>query len=172
MHKHIRRRTIFLFCFRNEGSGAKQCSGFEGKISKSELCKGTAAELLHYCVSKPNHDIYCVCYGTVEQSMVKARAGAPFWSKTLSGSSDLESNLERELRFGAKPWAGAHVWSQTSSGSAFGLSRAKYAMHGVVEGSGEQKHSIYCVFACLKAQSSKVGFLGFLTFSLQIASAT
>jgi len=82
--------------------------------------------------------------------MVKARAGAPFWSKTSSGSSDLESNLERELRFGAKPRAGAHVWSQTSSGSAFGLSRAKYALHGVVEGSGEQKHCIYCVFACLK----------------------
>ena len=26
----------------------------------------------------------------------KPRAGAPFWSKTLSGSSDLEPNLERE----------------------------------------------------------------------------
>ena len=53
--------VMFLLCFRNEGSGAKQCSGFEGKISKSELCTGTAAELLHYCVLKPNHDIYCVC---------------------------------------------------------------------------------------------------------------
>ena len=30
--------------FRNEGSGAKQCSGFEEKISKSELCTGTAVE--------------------------------------------------------------------------------------------------------------------------------
>ena len=100
--------------------------------------------------------------------MVKARAGAPFWSKTSSGSSDLESNLERELRFGAKPRAGAHVWSQTSSGSAFGLSRAKYAMHGVVEGSGEQKHGIYCVFARLKAQSSKVGFLQLLSFQFKL----
>ena len=69
----------------------------------------------------------------------------------MSGSLDVEPNLERELRFGAKPRAGAHVWSQTSSGSAFGLSRAKYAMHGVVEGSAEQKHGIYSVFARLKA---------------------
>ena len=29
---------------RIEGSGAKQCSGFEEKISKSELCTGTAFE--------------------------------------------------------------------------------------------------------------------------------
>jgi len=33
--------------FRSEGSGAKQCSGFEGKISKSELCAGTAEEVLY-----------------------------------------------------------------------------------------------------------------------------
>jgi hypothetical protein len=32
-------------CFRNEGSGAKQCSGFEEKISKSELCTGTTEEV-------------------------------------------------------------------------------------------------------------------------------
>ena len=30
----------------DEGSGAKQCNGFEGKISKSELCTGTAEEVL------------------------------------------------------------------------------------------------------------------------------
>ena len=33
--------------FRSEGSGAKQCSGFEGKISKSDLCAGTAEEVLY-----------------------------------------------------------------------------------------------------------------------------
>ena len=40
---------MFLLCFRSEGSGAKQCSGFEGKISKSELCTGTAEEVLYFC---------------------------------------------------------------------------------------------------------------------------
>ena len=102
--------------------------------------------------------------------MAKARVGEQWTCQTSSGSSVLEPNLERELRFGAKPRAGAPFWSKTSgapltcktsSGSAFGLSRAKYAMHGVVEGSGEQKHGIYCVFAHLKAQSSKVGLLEF-----------
>ena len=77
----------------------------------------------------------------------KPRAGALIWSQTLSGSAFEVQNLEPELMFGAKPRAGAHR----------ALSRAKYAMHGVVEGSGEQKHCIYCVFARLKAQSSKVG---------------
>jgi len=34
-------------CFRSEeGSGARQCSCFEGRINKSELCKGTAGEVL------------------------------------------------------------------------------------------------------------------------------
>jgi len=60
---------------------------------------------------------------------------------------------------------------KTSSGSAFGLSRAKYAMHSVIEGSAEQKHCIYSVFARLKAQSSKVGLFDF-EFSPQSASAT
>ena len=32
---------------RSEGSGARQCSGFEGKIRKSELCAGTAEEVLY-----------------------------------------------------------------------------------------------------------------------------
>ena len=49
----------------------------------------------------------------------KPRAGAPLWSKTSSGSADLELTLERELRFGAEPRAGALIWRQTSSGSAF-----------------------------------------------------
>jgi len=39
------------------------------------------------------------------------------YGQSSSGSSDLEPNLERELRFGEKPGAGAPFWSQTSSGS-------------------------------------------------------
>jgi len=83
-------------------------------------------------------------------------------------SSKVWSKLERELRFEAKPRAGALIWSQTSSGSSDleqnlsrssclepnlererirALSRAKYAMHGVVEGSGEQSKSmVFTVF--------------------------
>ena len=43
---------MFLLCFTSEGSGAKQCSGFEGKISKSELCTGTPKKYCIYCVSE------------------------------------------------------------------------------------------------------------------------
>jgi len=44
MHMRSRRSNVLL-CIRSEGSGAKQCSGFEGKISKSELGTGTAEEV-------------------------------------------------------------------------------------------------------------------------------
>ena len=37
--------VLYQLCFRNEGSGAKQCSGFEEKISNSELCTGTTEEV-------------------------------------------------------------------------------------------------------------------------------
>ena len=37
--------VLYQLCFRNEGSGAKQCSGSEEKISKSELCTGTTEEV-------------------------------------------------------------------------------------------------------------------------------
>ena len=33
--------------FKSEGSGAKQYSGFEGKISESGLCAGTSEEVLY-----------------------------------------------------------------------------------------------------------------------------
>ena len=46
MHRHICRSTV-LIVFRSEGSGAKQCSGFGEKISKAELCTGTAEEVLY-----------------------------------------------------------------------------------------------------------------------------
>jgi hypothetical protein len=44
-------------CFRSEGSDAKQCSGFEEKISKSELCTGTAEEVLYLlCFRRESSD--------------------------------------------------------------------------------------------------------------------
>ena len=46
MHKHIRRSTV-ITVFQKLRLSAKQCSGFVGKISKSELCTGTAEEVLH-----------------------------------------------------------------------------------------------------------------------------
>ena len=46
MHRH-RRSTIFLLCFRSEGSGAKQCSCFEGQKSNSDLCTVAAGEVLY-----------------------------------------------------------------------------------------------------------------------------
>ena len=117
-------------CFRSEGSSANQCSGSEKKISKSELCIGTAPALpCVLCLSQAKI-VFTVCCKAQSSKVwpklelessghAKPRAKAPFWSKTLSGSSDLTPNLERELRFGAKPRAGALIWSQTSSGSAF-----------------------------------------------------
>ena len=132
MHRHTE-EVLYLLCFRSEGSSANQCSGSEKKISKSELCIGTAPALTFLlCVSKAKI-VFTVCC-EAQSSKVwpklelessghakprEPRAGALFWSKTSSGSSDLEPNLERELRFGAKPRAGALIWSQTSSGSAF-----------------------------------------------------
>ena len=102
--------ALYSLCFRSAGSGAKQCSYFEGKISKSELCTVTSEAQSSKVWPKLE----------LESSRhAKPRAGAPLWSKTSSGSADLELNLERELRFGAKPRAGALIWSQTSSGSAF-----------------------------------------------------
>ena len=80
------------------------------RISKSEVCTVTSEALSSKVWPKVE----------LESSRhAKPRAGAPLWSKTSSGSADLELNLERELRFGAKPRAGALIWSQTSSGSAF-----------------------------------------------------
>ena len=156
---------MYLWCFRSEGSSAKQCSGYEGKISKSELCTGTPKKYCIDCVSEVKAQVQIsavvpkkdkpseLCIGTApalpsllcvskakivftvcpeaQSSKVwpklelessghaTPRAGAPFRSKTSSGSSDLEPNLERELRFGAKPRAGAMIWSHASSGSAF-----------------------------------------------------
>jgi len=85
-------------------------SYFEGKISKSELCTVTSEAQSSKVWPKVELE---------STRHAKPRAGAPLWSKTSSGSADLELNLERELRFGAKPRAGALIWSQTSSGSAF-----------------------------------------------------
>ena len=105
--------------------------------------------------------------------MVKARAGAPFWSKTSSGSSDLESNLERELRFGAKPRAGAHVWSQTSSGSAFGLSAERSMLCTVLSKAQVSKSIVFTVFLHVRRRSrAKSDFQVSSDFSNQIASAT
>ena len=39
--------VLYSFCFRSEGSGAKQCSDVECKISKSELCADEAEVVLH-----------------------------------------------------------------------------------------------------------------------------
>ena len=68
-------------------------------------------------------------------------------------------NLERELRFGAKPRAGALIWSQTSSGSAFYLQNLEPELMfdakpraGAHSGSAEQ--SMPCTVLS-KAQASK-----------------
>ena len=101
--------VLYSLCFRSAGSGAKQCTYFEGKISMSELCTVTSEAQSSKVWPKLE----------LESSRhAKPRAGAPLWSKISSGSADLELNLERELRFGAKPRAGALIWSQTSSGSS------------------------------------------------------
>jgi len=49
LHRHSRSKGSGAkqWCFRSKGSGAKQFSGFGGKISKSELCTGTAEQVLH-----------------------------------------------------------------------------------------------------------------------------
>jgi len=121
MHRHTE-EVLYLLCFRSEGSSANQCSGSEKK-NKSELCIGTAPALpfLFVCV-KSKDSIYCVLWGSVEQSIAKARVGEQWTCQTSSGSSvlepnlerssDLEPNLERKLRFGAKPRAGAPFWSK------------------------------------------------------------
>ena len=106
MHMHAE-EVLYLWCFRSEGSSANQCSGSEEKISKSELCIGTAPALpFSLCVSQAKI-IFTLC-SEAQSSKVwpklqlessgraKPRAGAPFWSQTSSGSSDLEPNLERE----------------------------------------------------------------------------
>jgi len=40
-------KILYSLCLRSDGSGAKQCSGFDGKISKSGLCRGTTEEVLY-----------------------------------------------------------------------------------------------------------------------------
>ena len=106
MHRHAG-EVLYLLCFRSEGSSANQCSGSEKKISKSELCIGTApASPFALCVLKAKI-IFTVCSEAPSSKVwpklelessgrSKPRAGAPFWSKASSGSSDLEPNLERE----------------------------------------------------------------------------
>jgi len=67
----------------------------------------------------------------------KPRARAHVWSQTSSGSSGLELNLERELRFRAKPRGRANVLSKTSSGNSGlepNLERERYGMYCVLEG--------------------------------------
>ena len=102
MHRHTE-EVLYLLCFRSEGSSANQCSGSEGKITSQNYA---LAQLPHYrfhCVSKAK--IVFTVFSEAQSSKVwlklelessghaKPRAGAPFWSKTLSGSSDLEPNL-------------------------------------------------------------------------------
>jgi len=104
--------VVYLLCLWSEGSGAKQCGGFEGKISKSELCTGTAAEILYlWCFKSKAWYLLCL------RRLSRAKYG-----QSPSGSAVDVPNLERELMFGAKPWAGAHFSSQSSSGSTGFLS--------------------------------------------------
>ena len=98
MHRHAE-EVLYLLCFRSEGSSANQCSGSEKKISKSELCIGTAPALpFLLCVSKAKI-VFTVCCEAQSSKVwpklelessghAKPRAGAPFWSKTSSGSFD------------------------------------------------------------------------------------
>ena len=57
--------------------------------------------------AKSKNSIYCV----VRLSRAK-------YGQSSSWRAVDMPNLERELRFGAKPRAGALIWSQTSSGSS------------------------------------------------------
>ena len=68
MHKHYRRRTVFIVF---QKTGAKQCSGLEGKISESELCAGTAAEVLYLLRSRSEGSGAKQCHG-VEGSISKS----------------------------------------------------------------------------------------------------
>jgi len=102
----------------------------------------------------------------------KPRARAYVWTQTSSESSCLEPNPEPELMFGAKPRAGAHVWSQTSSGSAFGLSRATYAICTVLSKAQVSKRIVFTVFLHVRRRSrAKSDFWDFQS-STQTASAT
>ena len=106
MHRHTE-EVLYLLCFRSEGSSANQCSVSEKKISKSELCIGTAPALpFLLCVSKAKI-VFTVCCEAQSSKVwpklelqsnghAKSRAGAPFWSKTSSGSAFEVQNLERE----------------------------------------------------------------------------
>jgi len=130
-------------CFRSKGSGAKHCRSFEGKISKPEVCTGTAEEVLHLlCFRREGSGAkQCsafgekiskseLCTGTAAELLyvmvVKAKHGIYCVLRRLSeatygqswgGSTFDVPNLERELMFEAKPRARAHVWSKTSSES-------------------------------------------------------
>ena len=82
MHRHTAEEV--LLCCRGEGSGAKHCSAFEGKISKSELCTGTAAEILYLLCLKRQ-----IMVGTV----FKKAQSSKEWPK-----------LERQRRFLELKW--------------------------------------------------------------------
>jgi len=120
MHRHTAEEV--LLCCTSEDSGAKHCSASRGKISKSELCTSTAAEIL-YLLCFRRQSMVGTVFKKAQSSKVwsklerqhnwraKPRAGAHIWSQTSSGNSYLEPKLERELIFGAKPRAGTPVWS-------------------------------------------------------------
>jgi len=123
MHRHTAEEVLYSLCCRSEGSGARQCSGFEGNIRKSEPCTGTAAELLYFLLCLRRQSMVGPVFKEGQSSKVwsklerqrnwraKPWAGVHIWSQTSSGNSCLEPNLERELMFGAKPRAGAPVRS-------------------------------------------------------------
>ena len=178
MHRHAE-EVLYLLCFRSEGSSANHCSGSEGKISKSELCIGTAPALPFLLCVKSRDNLYCVFlklsrakYGqssswraidmpNLERELMfgaKPRARAHVWSQTSSRSSCLEPNIVPELLFGAKPRAEAHSGSAERSMLCTVLSKAQL----------RKMHCIYKVFARLKAQSSKVGLFHFGIFRLEV----
>jgi len=107
MHRHPE-EVLYLLCFRSEGSSANQCSGSEGKISKSELCISTAPALPFLLCVKKKAKIEILC---------ALRLSRAKYGQSLSWRAFDVPNLERELMFGAQTRARADVWSQTSSKS-------------------------------------------------------
>ena len=62
---------------------------------------------------------FIVCVKSKDSIYCVVRLSRAKYGQSSSWRAVDMPNLERELRFGAKPWAGALIWSQTSSGSAF-----------------------------------------------------
>jgi len=139
--------------FRSEGSGAKQCNGFERKISKSELCTSTAEEVL-----------FLLCFRS-EGSGAKQISG----SEGEISKSELFTGTAEEVLYllcfrsegsGAKQcscFEGKISKSELRTGTAAELrfllcfrtfSRAKYCIHPQIA---------FTVFE--KAQPSKVWYL-------------